>query len=192
MSTHSHEHKLTPTQKKTEKERLVGVIEYQYRSDISALTSLNPRRQNLSNTIITECVRVIVDRDYASERLTRVHRLIQSFIYYINQYESQLKENIVNEELDSIQGPPAGIHDTLNALCDGLDKEEIPADGPVKPVGPIVRNLVHANRLPTQTGGQKIRKYRKYRKTRTKSSKSNIRTRRHHRRCRCRCRCRHA
>ena len=178
MSTHSQ---LTPAQQKeSDKKYLVDKIEANYPSFTSALTKLNPRRQNLSNIIITECVRVILDRKYDDKHLIIALRLIQSFIYYITHYTSRLKDNIVNKELDSMQGLPAGIHDTLNALCDGLDKEPLPVP-PLPSIAPVVRKLVEEdNRLPTQTGGQKIRKYRKMR---TKSSsKSNIRTRRRRRR----------
>lgn len=132
------------------------------------LAKLNPRFPTLSNDIITECVNIVItsnpDIDPFNPKIKKaVVRLAQTFNYYIQFFDSQLKDNI--QTYKSL----TGLSDTLNLLYLSL------CYNPTFTSQEIVETLVKANKLPTQTGGQKIRKYRK---TRTKPSKSNIRNKR--------------
>ena len=138
------------------------------------LAKLNPRFPTLSNDIITECVNIVITRTdiYPFNSKNKIVMLAQTFNYYIQFFDSQLKDNI------QTHNSLTGLSDTLKLLYRSI------CYNPTFTSQEIVETLVKANKLPTQTGGQKIRKYRK---TRTNPSKSNIRnkrrtTRRRHRR----------
>ena len=139
------------------------------------LTRLYPEFPNLNRRIITECVNVvnsITPNDPTIEQT--VYYLVQAFNYYIETYDSSLKDNIKHNNTSL-----AGLSDTLRII---YSRRRIHKEDETNVAS--VDALVVGNKLPTQTGGQKIRKYRK---TRTNPSKSNIRnkrrtTRRRHRR----------
>ena len=127
-----------------------------------ALTNLNPDYVGLSRSILTECVEVVNGNHGDKAKYSSVYHLAQAVNYYIVNYESQLKDNIKNHK------SLTGLRDTLQVIYkEYFSNNASPAS--------IVDRLLKHNKLPTQTGGQKIRKYRK---TRTNPSKSNIRNKR--------------
>ena len=134
------------------------------------LNSLNPRFPTLSNDIITECVNIVITSNpdiinpFNPKIKKAVVSLARTFNYYIQFFDSQLKDNI-----QTPHNSLTGLSDTLKLLDRSI------CVNPTFSSQEIVETLVKDKQLPTQTGGQKIRKYRK---TRTKPSKSNIRNKR--------------
>ena len=120
----------------------------------------------VTKDIIANCLEVFITNNNVDSSIQEhLYYFVQAFNYYIGKKEpTRLKENI-------LQGSLVGLPDTLNAIYNVYKGDSTPS-------APIIDKLIKDKTLPTQTGGQKIRKYRKYRKTRTNPSKSNIRNKR--------------
>ena len=153
-------------------------------------TQLNRINPSLSNRVMVESIKIIqskpdvvvvvpIEARHAAV-LAAVCKLTGAFLnYYHHDPESAIHLAIDNIPIRNI--PVQQIHDTLTVISNGID-EAIKND--TYHPNYIIPNLVEANKLPAQTGGQlqndqksKIRN-RKYRKTRSIKKRRLTRRRR--------------
>lgn len=149
-----------------EKERHVNTIAgFDVGQNLNRFTHNNI---SVTKGIIANCLEVFITNNNVDSSIQQhLYYFVQAFNYYIGKQDSMLRDNIR-------QGSLVGLPDTLNAIYNVYKGDSTPS-------APIIDKLIKDKTLPTQTGGQKIRKYRKYRKyrkTRTNPSKSNIRNKR--------------
>jgi hypothetical protein len=134
-----------------EAKALVSVIEFE--------KHYNDTLTGLGDAIVNECIKVValkwrIKREYPF--VARVKMLVELF----NVYLTRCKDHPITSKILTPRSGMnlAGLPDTLNIMIDYMDSSDACGEPAT-----IVNILVGENKLPAQSGGKKIRKYRKMR-----------------------------